>query len=61
MELIFLHGTAAAGKLTTARALEAMLGYPVFHNHLVVDALTTVFPSAASRSCGCARSSGCRC
>ncbi|HYI55861.1 MAG TPA: hypothetical protein VEX57_17985, partial [Microlunatus sp.] len=44
MELIFLHGTAAAGKLTTARALEALLGYPVFHNHLVVDALTTVFP-----------------
>jgi hypothetical protein len=44
MELIFLHGTAAAGKLTTARALEDLLGYPVFHNHLVVDALTTVFP-----------------
>ena len=44
MELIFLHGTAAAGKLTTARALEGLLGYPVFHNHLVVDTLTTVFP-----------------
>jgi chloramphenicol 3-O-phosphotransferase len=44
MQLIFLHGTAASGKLTTARALEAHLGYPVFHNHLVVDALTTVFP-----------------
>ena len=44
MELIFLHGSAASGKLTTARALEALLGYPVFHNHLVVDALTTVFP-----------------
>ena len=44
MELIFLHGTAASGKLTTARALEVLLGYPVFHNHLVVDTLTTVFP-----------------
>jgi hypothetical protein len=44
MHLIFLHGTAASGKLTTARALEALVGYPVFHNHLVVDALTTVFP-----------------
>jgi chloramphenicol 3-O-phosphotransferase len=44
MELIFLHGTAASGKLTTARALEVLLGFPVFHNHLVVDALTTVFP-----------------
>ena len=44
MELIFLHGTAASGKLTTARVLEALLGHPAFHNHLVVDALTTVFP-----------------
>lgn len=44
MELIFLHGGAASGKLTTARALEDRLGYPVFHNHLVVDMLTTVFP-----------------
>ncbi|MGP9539122.1 phosphotransferase-like protein [Brachybacterium sp. AOP43-C2-M15] len=44
MRLIFLHGPAAAGKLTTARALAEIVGYPVFHNHLVVDTLTTVFP-----------------
>ena len=44
MDLVFLHGAAASGKLTTARALERLVGYPVFHNHLVVDALTTVFP-----------------
>lgn len=44
MDLLFLHGPAAAGKLTVARALQARLGYPVFHNHLVVDLLTTVFP-----------------
>lgn len=44
MHLVFLHGPAASGKLTTARALEQRLGYPVFHNHLVVDLLTTVFP-----------------
>ena len=44
MLLVFLHGGAAAGKLTTARELSARLGYPVFHNHLVVDLLTTVFP-----------------
>ena len=44
MDLIFLHGPAASGKLTVARALEDLVGYPVFHNHLVVDALTTVFP-----------------
>lgn len=44
MHLIFLHGRAAAGKLTTARRLSDLVGYPVFHNHLVVDLLTTVFP-----------------
>jgi hypothetical protein len=44
VDLVFLHGPAAAGKLTVARALEARVGFPVFHNHLVVDLLTTVFP-----------------
>ena len=44
MHLIFLHGRAAAGKLTTARRLSGQVGYPVFHNHLVVDLLTTMFP-----------------
>jgi hypothetical protein len=44
MELVFLHGRAAAGKLTVARALSERLRFPVFHNHLVVDLLTEVFP-----------------
>jgi hypothetical protein len=44
VDLVFLHGPAASGKLTVARALEARVGFPVFHNHLVVDLLTTVFP-----------------
>jgi hypothetical protein len=44
VDLVFLHGPAAAGKPTTARALEERTGLPVFHNHLVVDLLTTVFP-----------------
>lgn len=44
MDLVFLHGGAASGKLTTARALEELLGYPVFHNHLVVDMLLPIFP-----------------
>jgi hypothetical protein len=43
VQLVFLHGVAASGKLTTARELESQIGYPVFHNHLVVDLLTTVF------------------
>jgi hypothetical protein len=44
MELVFLHGRAASGKLTVARALSDRLHFPVFHNHLVVDLLTGVFP-----------------
>ncbi len=43
MELVFLHGPAAAGKLTVARELGSRLGFGVFHNHLIVDALTAVF------------------
>ena len=44
MHMIFLHGPAAAGKLTTARALASRTGFAVFHNHLVVDALVALFP-----------------
>ena len=44
MKLIFIHGGAAAGKLTVARELARLTGLPVFHNHLVVDALWAVFP-----------------
>ena len=43
MDLIFLHGPAAVGKLTVARALAHMTGLRLFHNHLTVDALTAVF------------------
>jgi chloramphenicol 3-O-phosphotransferase len=44
VHLVFLHGPPAAGKLAVARALESRVRFPVFHNHLVVDLLTTVFP-----------------
>jgi hypothetical protein len=43
MDLIFLHGPAAVGKLTVARELSHMTGFRLFHNHLIVDALTAVF------------------
>src|SRR3712207_3433388 len=43
MDLVFLHGPAAAGKLTVARELGRLTGLPVFHNHLVVDLLLEVF------------------
>ena len=44
MDLVFLHGGPAAGKLTTAVELSRIIEFPVFHNHLVVDLLLTLFP-----------------
>ncbi|MDO8899891.1 MAG: AAA family ATPase [Phenylobacterium sp.] len=44
MKLIFLYGPAACGKLTVARELAALTNYPLFHNHLALDAVTAVFP-----------------
>ena len=43
MKLLCLYGPPAVGKLTVARELGARTGFPVFHNHLVVDMLTPVF------------------
>src|SRR3546814_10377334 len=44
VRLVFIHGAAASGKLTVARELAALTGLPLFHNHLVVDALIAEFP-----------------
>ena len=44
MKLVFLYGEVAAGKLTVARHLAGLTGLPLFHNHLVVDAVNAVFP-----------------
>ncbi len=44
MNLIVLCGLPGVGKLTVAKRLSAITGYGNFHNHLVVDALTSVFP-----------------
>jgi len=43
MELIFIHGPPASGKLTVARELARRTGYRLFHNHLTVDLLLAVF------------------
>src|SRR5580704_5291166 len=43
MDLVFLLGPPAVGKLTVARALAARTGLKLFHNHLVLDAITAVF------------------
>lgn len=44
MEIIFVYGPAAAGKLTVGRELARLTELPLFHNHLVVDAVSAVFP-----------------
>lgn len=44
MQLIFLYGAVAAGKLTVARHLARITGHALFHNHLIVDAVGAIFP-----------------
>jgi hypothetical protein len=44
VKLIFIWGGAASGKLTVARELARLTGLPLFHNHLVVDALLERLP-----------------
>src|SRR5258707_2810209 len=43
MQLIFISGMPAAGKLTVAKELEKITGYNLFHNHLTVDLLLGLF------------------
>jgi hypothetical protein len=43
MQLIFIYGQVASGKLTIARELASRTGLALFHNHLVVDAVGAVF------------------
>jgi hypothetical protein len=43
VDLVFIHGPAAVGKLTVATSLAALTGLKLFHNHLVVDAVHAVF------------------
>ena len=43
MKLIFLYGLPATGKLTIGEELARSTGYKLFHNHLAVDPLLSVF------------------
>ena len=44
MRLVFLYGPPGVGKLTVARELVALTGFKLFHNHLTVDLVASVFP-----------------
>lgn len=43
MKLVFLHGAPAVGKLTVARELAKLAGLRLFHNHLTVDLVSSLF------------------
>ncbi len=43
MQLLFIHGPAASGKLTLATELAALSGMRLFHNHLAVDLVMALF------------------
>ena len=44
MKLVFIHGAPAVGKFSVARELAKITGFRLFHNHLTVDLLSSVFP-----------------
>jgi shikimate kinase len=41
--LIYLYGPPASGKLTIAERLSTLTGFPLFHNHLTVNSISSVF------------------
>jgi shikimate kinase len=44
MNLIFLYGPPATGKLTVANELVKLTGYKLFHNHLTQDLVNDIYP-----------------
>jgi hypothetical protein len=44
MRVVFIYGHPASGKLTIARELAERTTMALFHNHLIVDAVSAVFP-----------------
>lgn len=43
MELVVIYGAPGVGKLTVARELARKTGYKLFHNHLTVDLVKSLF------------------
>ena len=44
MKLVFVYGPPAAGKYTVSQRVAQITGLALFHNHLVVDTVASVFP-----------------
>lgn len=43
MKLIFIYGPPASGKLTVARELSKLTGFKLFHNHVSIQFVTSLF------------------
>ena len=43
MNVVYIYGPPAAGKLTVAKEVAALTGYRIFHNHLSIDCVLPVF------------------
>lgn len=43
MKFIIIYGPPAVGKLTTAKELAAITGYKLFHNHMSVDVVRSLY------------------
>lgn len=43
MSVIFIHGQVASGKFTIGKFLSKKIHFPLFHNHLTVDLVSTLF------------------
>jgi len=43
MKFVFIYGPPGVGKLTVARALARLTGFKVFHNHLTIDLVQSIF------------------
>ncbi|MEO8574792.1 MAG: AAA family ATPase [Pyrinomonadaceae bacterium] len=47
MKLIIIHGPPAAGKLTVGAEISRRTGYKLFHNHVTIDCVKSVFEFAS--------------
>jgi adenylylsulfate kinase-like enzyme len=41
-DFVFIYGPPAAGKYTIAKALAEQLNWPLFHNHVVIDCVSSL-------------------
>lgn len=53
MGLMVLDEPPVAGRLTEGGKASALIGFPLSRRHLVVDAVTAVFPSACWSFASC--------